>query len=62
MELKRGSGNPPNECRMTKDTKLNTIIEAIEEIRAGRVVIVEDDEDRENVFLLYIRKYIFIEY
>ncbi|MDX9729837.1 MAG: bifunctional 3,4-dihydroxy-2-butanone-4-phosphate synthase/GTP cyclohydrolase II [Bacteroidales bacterium] len=33
---------------MTEDTKLNTIIEAIEEIRAGRVVIVVDDEDREN--------------
>ncbi|MHC1731854.1 MAG: bifunctional 3,4-dihydroxy-2-butanone-4-phosphate synthase/GTP cyclohydrolase II [Bacteroidales bacterium] len=33
---------------MTEDTNLNTIIEAIEEIRAGRVVIVVDDEDREN--------------
>lgn len=33
---------------MTEDTRLNTIIEAIEEIRAGRVVIVVDDEDREN--------------
>jgi 3,4-dihydroxy 2-butanone 4-phosphate synthase/GTP cyclohydrolase II len=33
---------------MTEDTKLNTIIEAIEEIRTGRVVIVVDDEDREN--------------
>lgn len=28
--------------------KLNTIEEAIEEIRAGRVLIVVDDEDREN--------------
>lgn len=28
--------------------KLNTIAEAIEEIRAGRVVIVVDDENREN--------------
>lgn len=28
--------------------KLNTIEEAIEEIRAGKVVIVVDDEDREN--------------
>lgn len=33
---------------MTENTKLNTINEAIEEIRAGRVVIVVDDEDREN--------------
>ena len=46
--MKRGYGNPPNEFKMTEDTKLNTIIEAIEEIRAGRVVIVVDDEDREN--------------
>lgn len=34
--------------RMTEDTKLNNINEAIEEIRAGRIVIVVDDEDREN--------------
>jgi 3,4-dihydroxy 2-butanone 4-phosphate synthase/GTP cyclohydrolase II len=33
---------------MTEDTKLNTINEAIEDIRAGRIVIVVDDEDREN--------------
>ncbi len=39
---------------MTKDTtqkeekKLNTIQEAIADIRAGKVVIVVDDEDREN--------------
>ncbi|HCM59077.1 MAG TPA: bifunctional 3,4-dihydroxy-2-butanone-4-phosphate synthase/GTP cyclohydrolase II [Bacteroidales bacterium] len=33
---------------MTEDTRINTVIEAIEEIRAGRVVIVVDDEDREN--------------
>jgi 3,4-dihydroxy 2-butanone 4-phosphate synthase/GTP cyclohydrolase II len=46
--LKPGYGNPPNEFKMTEDTNLNTIIEAIEEIRAGRVVIVVDDEDREN--------------
>lgn len=46
--MKRGYGNPPNEFKMTEDTRLNTIIEAIEEIRAGRVVIVVDDEDREN--------------
>lgn len=30
------------------DIKLNTIEEAIEEIKAGRVIIVVDDEDREN--------------
>ena len=33
---------------MTDETKLNTINEAIGEIREGRVVIVVDDEDREN--------------
>jgi len=33
---------------MTQDTSLNTINEAIDEIRAGRIVIVVDDEDREN--------------
>ncbi len=33
---------------MTEDTKLNTINEAIDEIREGRIVIVVDDEDREN--------------
>jgi len=46
--LKAGYGNPPNVFEMTDDTKLNTINEAIEEIREGRVVIVVDDEDREN--------------
>lgn len=35
---------------MVKDTeiKLNTIEEALEEIRKGKVIIVVDDEDREN--------------
>ncbi len=33
---------------MREETKLNTINEAIDEIRAGRIVIVVDDEDREN--------------
>lgn len=33
---------------MTDQTKLHTINEAIEEIREGRIVIVVDDEDREN--------------
>jgi len=31
-----------------KDIKLNTIEEAIADIRAGKIVIVVDDEDREN--------------
>jgi 3,4-dihydroxy 2-butanone 4-phosphate synthase / GTP cyclohydrolase II len=33
---------------MSKEIKLNTIEEAIEEIRAGKIIIVVDDEDREN--------------
>lgn len=33
---------------MTDNTRLNTINEAIDEIREGRIVIVVDDEDREN--------------
>ena len=33
---------------MTEKIKLDTIEEAIEEIKNGRVVIVVDDEDREN--------------
>ncbi len=37
------SGNQPND-----PIQLNTIPEAIEEIKAGRLVIVVDDEDREN--------------
>jgi 3,4-dihydroxy 2-butanone 4-phosphate synthase / GTP cyclohydrolase II len=32
----------------SKDFRLNTIEEAIEDIRAGKIVIVVDDEDREN--------------
>lgn len=31
-----------------KITKLNTIEEAIEDIRQGKIIIVVDDEDREN--------------
>ena len=38
------SGNLQNEINYP----LNTIEEAIEEIKAGRLVIVIDDEDREN--------------
>ena len=30
------------------DAKLNKIEEAIEDIKAGKVIIVVDDEDREN--------------
>jgi len=30
------------------DFKLNTIQEAINDIKAGKVIIVVDDEDREN--------------
>lgn len=33
---------------MTEEIKLNTIEEAIEDIKNGKVVIVVDDEDREN--------------
>ena len=32
----------------TKKTKLNTIDEAINDIRNGKVIIVVDDENREN--------------
>ena len=34
--------------RKSMKTKLNTIPEAIEEIKKGKLVIVVDDEDREN--------------
>jgi len=33
---------------MNKKNQLNTIEEAIEDIRQGKVIIVVDDEDREN--------------
>lgn len=39
------SGNPQNE---TPNRKLNTIEEALDDIRAGKIIIVVDDEDREN--------------
>ncbi len=35
-------------CIMSENLKLNTIEEAIDEIRNGKIVIVVDDEDREN--------------
>ncbi|WP_448539118.1 3,4-dihydroxy-2-butanone-4-phosphate synthase [Schleiferia thermophila] len=38
------SGNQPEETKY----KLNTVEEAIEDIRNGKIVIVVDDEDREN--------------
>ncbi|TXB63776.1 3,4-dihydroxy-2-butanone-4-phosphate synthase [Phaeodactylibacter luteus] len=41
------SGNQPNETK-PKDFQLNTIEEAIADIKAGKVIIVVDDEDREN--------------
>jgi 3,4-dihydroxy 2-butanone 4-phosphate synthase/GTP cyclohydrolase II len=41
-------GNPQNVSEMTPDKSLNSINEAIEDIREGRIVIVVDDEDREN--------------
>ncbi len=38
------SGNPQAENRI----KLNSVDEAIEDIRNGKIIIVVDDEDREN--------------
>jgi 3,4-dihydroxy 2-butanone 4-phosphate synthase / GTP cyclohydrolase II len=40
-------GNQPKETR-PEEIKLHTIQEAIEDIKAGKVVIVVDDENREN--------------
>jgi len=45
MELKTVSGSHLND---NNTMKLNTIDEAIEDIKAGKVIIVVDDEDREN--------------
>ncbi len=41
-------GNPQKESEVNINARLNSINEAIEEIRQGRIVIVVDDEDREN--------------
>lgn len=41
------SGSQPKEIK-PDEIKLNTISEAIEDIKAGKVVIVVDDENREN--------------
>ena len=38
------SGNPQGETKV----KLNSIDEALEEIRNGKIIIVVDNEDREN--------------
>ena len=37
-----------NHLSVTKDLQLNTIEEAIADIKTGKVIIVVDDEDREN--------------
>ncbi|MEX0968021.1 MAG: bifunctional 3,4-dihydroxy-2-butanone-4-phosphate synthase/GTP cyclohydrolase II [Bacteroidia bacterium] len=44
MESNQTSGNPPNET----SNQFNSIPDAIEDIKAGKMVIVVDDEDREN--------------
>lgn len=44
------SGNQLEETR----TKLNTIEEALEDIRNGKIIIVVDDEDRENEEILFV--------
>ncbi len=41
-------GNPSNATILEESIKLNTIEEAIADIKAGKVIIVVDDEDREN--------------
>jgi 3,4-dihydroxy 2-butanone 4-phosphate synthase/GTP cyclohydrolase II len=47
-EYAQMSGNLLNATDTPTDIQLNTIEEAIEDIRAGKVIIVVDDEDREN--------------
>jgi 3,4-dihydroxy 2-butanone 4-phosphate synthase / GTP cyclohydrolase II len=42
------SGIQQNDTNEMNEFKLNTIEEAVEEIRQGKVIIVVDDEDREN--------------
>lgn len=42
------SGNLQNETKLKEDYSVNTIEEAIEDIKAGKIIIVVDDEDREN--------------
>jgi 3,4-dihydroxy 2-butanone 4-phosphate synthase/GTP cyclohydrolase II len=42
------SGTQQNELNIMDELKLNTIEEAVEDIKLGKVIIVVDDEDREN--------------
>jgi len=42
------SGNRQNDTEIKTAFRLNTIDEAIDDIRQGKVIIVVDDEDREN--------------
>ncbi|MFN4253842.1 MAG: 3,4-dihydroxy-2-butanone-4-phosphate synthase [Saprospiraceae bacterium] len=42
------NGSPKTAEKMPTTSQLNTIEEALAELRAGRVIIVVDDEDREN--------------
>lgn len=42
------SGNLQKENKLKENYTVNTIEEAIEDIKAGKVIIVVDDEDREN--------------
>ena len=44
----RGEAGDASECRRMTDTPFSTIEEAIEDIRAGKMVVVCDAEDREN--------------
>ena len=39
---------PSNEQNLSNSTKLNSIEDAINDIRLGKVVVVVDDENREN--------------
>ena len=47
LVLKLTSGNQQGDKKV-EDIKLNSIEEAIEEIKKGKIIIVVDDEDREN--------------
>jgi 3,4-dihydroxy 2-butanone 4-phosphate synthase/GTP cyclohydrolase II len=42
------SGNQPNENNHRDNVTFNSVEEAVEDIRQGKLVIVVDDEDREN--------------
>src|SRR5208283_3837021 len=47
-EAPRAPGGEPMSATARSDGPFSTIEEAIEEIRRGRMVVVCDDEDREN--------------